>query len=119
MREFREFVERNVLIDVGLQGRKFTWYKGNGTCKSRINHALVNERWVEKWNGTGLHGLPRSISNHCAIILQTRQEDWGPKPFRFISALKTHPQCNEVVAVSWKEGGIVGWGGFVIKEKLK
>lgn len=31
----------------------------------------------------------------------------------------THPQFKEVVAGSWSEGGIEGWGCYVFKEKLK
>lgn len=117
--EFKYFVEENDLIDVGLQGRKYTWYKPNGTCKSRIDRALINEKWAELWTDTGLRGLPRSISDHCAMILQTKLEHWGAKPFRFINAWFTHPQFRETVEKSWREEGIVGWGGFVLKEKLK
>lgn len=42
--EFKEFIEKNGLIDVDLQRRKYTWYKSNETCKSRINRALINEK---------------------------------------------------------------------------
>lgn len=117
--EFKDFVENNKLIDVALQGRKYTWYKDNGMCKSRIDRALINEKWAEKWSETGLRGLPRTVSDHCAIILQTYQTDWGPKPFRFINAWMSNPQFLEVVQASWREGGIEGWGCFVFMEKLK
>lgn len=118
-REFNDFVVGNCLVDVGLQGRKFTWYKYNGSCKSRIDRALINEKWADCWSETGLRGLPRSVSDHCAIILQSTQTDWGPTPFRFIEAWLSHPQFREVVADSWREGGIDGWGCFIFKEKLK
>ncbi|KAL6518076.1 hypothetical protein OROMI_033777 [Orobanche minor] len=66
-REFRDFVEKANLIDVKIHGRKFTWYMSNGSCKSRIDRALVNEKWLEVWNDTSLRGLPRTVSDHCAI----------------------------------------------------
>lgn len=119
IQEFREFVEGSRLIDVALQGRKYTWYKPNGTCKSRIDRALINEKWAETWGDTGLRGLPRTISDHCALILQTKQTDWGPKPFRFINSWMSHPHFKEVVTRSWNEGGIEGWGSYVFKGKLK
>lgn len=42
LREFKEFVEKHNLVDVKLQERKYTWYKSNGTCKNRIDRALIN-----------------------------------------------------------------------------
>lgn len=117
--DFMDFMAENRLIDVALQGRKYTWYKGNGSCKSRIDRALINEKWAEKWSSTGLRGLPRTVSDHCAIVLSTNQEDWGPKPFRFINAWLSHLNFKDVVTASWKEDGIVGWGSFIFKEKLK
>lgn len=80
---------------------------------------MVNERWLEKWSETGLRGLPRSISDHCPIILFTSSVDWGPKPFRFINAWISHPSFLELVSNSWREGGIEGWGCYVFKEKLR
>lgn len=74
-REFKEFMDRSRLTDVKLSGRIFTWYKSNGSCKSRIDRALVNEKWLEHWQGTTLRGLSRSTSDHCAIILSTKEED--------------------------------------------
>lgn len=31
----------------------------------------------------------------------------------------SHPEFGEVVERSWKEGGLEGWGSFILKEKLK
>lgn len=117
--ELKEFLKRSKLIDMKLQGRKFTWYRNYGTCKSRLDKALINEKLEENWQATSLRGLPRSILDHCAIILKTKEEDWCPKPFRFINAWTTHPKFREVVENLWKADGIIGWGSFVFKEKLK
>lgn len=68
-RDFREFVDSCRLLDVPLQGRKFTCYKSNGSYRSRIDRTLINEKWAEQWRETGLRRLPRSISDHCPIVL--------------------------------------------------
>lgn len=81
MREFWGFVERSGLMDMGLIGQKFTCFQSGDRCNSRLDRALVNEKWAEKWPDTELKGLPRSVSDHCALVLSTRREDWGPKPF--------------------------------------
>lgn len=118
-RAFLDFIGSCNLIDVALQGREFTWYNSGGTCKSRLDRALVNEEWAVRWQDTVLHGLPRSVSDHCALVLATKSGDWGPRPFRFINAWKNDPGFMENVGDSWREGGIEGWGCFVLKEKLK
>lgn len=118
-RGLKELIMSCRLTDVRLQGRRFTWYCCNGKCKSKIDRALVNERWVETWRDTSLRGLPRSISDHCPIILDTKETDWGSRPFRFINAWTSHPEFLDVVENSWYEEGIQGWGCFVFKEKLK
>lgn len=109
-REFVDFLERCKLLDVHLLGRKFTCYSSGEPCKSRIDRALINELWASKWQETELSGLPRSVSDHCAIILTTKSEDWGPKPFRFINAWLSGPGFRERVEESWREEGITGGG---------
>lgn len=116
---FREFVTKGNLMDIKLHGRRFTWFKPNGKCKSRIDRAIINEKWGERWLNSSLRGLKRSVSDHCPIVLETKEEDWGPKPFRFINAWLSHSQFMEVVKESWEEGGVIGWGSFVFMEKLK
>lgn len=118
-RGLKAFVEGCNLHDVALQGRKYTWFWSNGRFKSRIDRALVNEQWLDSFPDTHLRGLPRSISDHCAISLETKQADWGPKPFQFINAWITHPEFMGAVEKAWKEEEIRGWGGYVFKEKLK
>lgn len=118
-REFAGFIERGQLVDVKLIGMKFTCFSSGGKCKSRLDMALINEKWAEAWQDTELWGLPRIVSDHCALILCTKRLDWGPKPFRFINAWKSQPGFKEKVRESWEEEGINGWGSFVFKEKLK
>lgn len=101
IRVFREFVESYGLLDVPLQGRKYTWYSCAGMCKSKLDRALVNDRWAAKWQGTELGGIPRSISDHCPIILSTKRKDWGPEPFRFINAWMTEEGFKDLVEESW------------------
>lgn len=110
-----ELVKRCNLVDVNLVGRKFTWYRTNGSCKSRLDRALVNDKWLERWPDSYLRGLPRSISDHCAIVLYSKHMEWGPKPFRFVNAWLSHPEFLGIVEKSW----ISGWGCYVFKEKLK
>lgn len=80
---------------------------------------MINGIWAKRWQGSSLRGLKRLVSYHCAIILDSAEKDWSPKPFRFINAWLTHPNFKGVVEDSWKEEGINGWDSYVFKEKMK
>lgn len=95
------------------------WYMPNGRCKSRLDRMMVNNAWIGWWPSACLKGLQRSVSDHCPIFLESKDLDWGPKPFRFINAWLSHPEFKEFVGTVWKSYQIIGWGGFIVKEKLK
>lgn len=42
---FDDFIVNNQLIDQPLFGRCFTWYRPDGSCKSRLDRILVNTEW--------------------------------------------------------------------------
>lgn len=112
---FEEFIIRSNLFDVPLRGRYYTWYRPNGTCKSKLDRALINE----KWTGIMLKGIDRSLSDHCPILLHLNSKDWGPRPFRFLNAWLSHPNFVPFVEERWRSYTINGWAGYVLKEKLE
>lgn len=85
IRAFDDFIGEAQLFDLPLHGRNFTWYRPNERCKSR-DRFLVNEEWMLRWPHSTQKGLPRSVSDHCPLTLETKFTDWGPRPFRFINA---------------------------------
>jgi len=46
---FNDFIGNNVLVDLPLHGRNFTWYKGDGNSMSRLDRFLLSEEWCSKW----------------------------------------------------------------------
>ncbi|XP_057808850.1 uncharacterized protein LOC131023324 [Salvia miltiorrhiza] len=116
---FDNFIRGNELEEIRLQGRKFTWYQPQGLCKTKLDRFMVNDKWVSIWPNSKARGLPRSVLDHCPILMETKVVDWGPKPFRFINAWMNHPNFDKIVEDSWQKSGISGWSCFVFKEKLK
>lgn len=49
MLEFKTCVNTLELVDPPLLGRKFTWYKADGSAMSRLDRILMSEEWVQKW----------------------------------------------------------------------
>jgi len=43
---FKEFIERCDLKDIPAVGSKYTWYKPNGTVRSRLDRILVSDEWL-------------------------------------------------------------------------
>ncbi|KAL2974380.1 hypothetical protein AAZX31_14G101500 [Glycine max] len=69
MKEFNEWIADLEVEDVPCVGRKFTWYRPNGTTKSRLDKFLVSVEWTVKWQGSTQFILDRNFSDHCPILL--------------------------------------------------
>lgn len=72
IRAFDEFICEANLIDLQSHGRKYTWYRPNASCKSRLDRFLVNNSWLSKWPHSFQKGLPRSVSDHCPLTLEIK-----------------------------------------------
>ncbi|KAL8483747.1 hypothetical protein ACS0TY_026433 [Phlomoides rotata] len=73
---FVDFISSSGLVDIPLRGRKFTWYKPDGTCKSKLDRIMVNDDWLEWKPDLILKSLGRSFSDHCLIFLKSSIKDW-------------------------------------------
>ncbi|KAL8500405.1 hypothetical protein ACS0TY_020122 [Phlomoides rotata] len=101
------------------QGRKFTWFKPDGTCKSKLDRILVNEEWLRWRPDLKLKSLGRSFSDHCPIFLKSVNVNWGPKPFKFFNGWLSHPAFKELCELKWNSYSVHSWKSFILKEKLK
>ncbi|KAL7170980.1 hypothetical protein ACSBR2_035772 [Camellia fascicularis] len=67
-----------------MLGRQYTWCNALDRDRwSRIDRFLLDFKWMEN--------LPRTISDHCPMLLKVDNRDWRPKPFKFINAWLSHP----------------------------
>lgn len=97
MNDFNEFIDRMEFLDMPMLGRNFTWCNSfEGDRWSRLDRFLVNPIWLEKFR-LKRWGLPRSISDHCSLLLMEDDRNWGPRPFRFLNAWTLHPKFLELV----------------------
>nr|KYP48621.1 hypothetical protein KK1_029682 [Cajanus cajan] len=119
MKCFDEFITEAVLVDLPLVGKKYTWYKIDGKCMSRLDKFLVLNAWLSHWPHTTQWGLSRSVSDHCAILLKNEDINWGPKPFRVLDCWRGDARYAVFVRSQWKELDVEGRVTFVLKEKLK
>lgn len=117
--QFNEFVEDMDLTDLPLIGRKYTWHRANGRCMSRLDRFLLSDEWMNQWQDLAQWGMKRSIADHYAIVLKSTVMMWCPRPFRVLNCWLTHGDFENFVISKWGELNLVGWGSYVLKEKMK
>ena len=74
-RGFNDFIENFELLDILMVGRKFTWYKPNGSVKNRIDRILVCREWLDVWPNSKQCILSRPVSDNCALVLKVSSVD--------------------------------------------
>lgn len=101
IQEFKDFVERNHLVDVGLQGRRFTWYKSNGLAR-----AVLTGHWSMR---IGLEAGTRSDFGVCRGPSRTTVQSFSSLlsrtggPLLFASSMLGPPS-----SIQREGGGILG-----------
>ncbi|GKV28721.1 hypothetical protein SLEP1_g37737 [Rubroshorea leprosula] len=119
MRDFNCFIEEAELEDLPLVGRKYTWFRSDGTAMSRLDRFLMSTEFLLNFPDLIQKGLKRDISYHCPILLVNSGKDWGPKPFRSLDCWLDHKEFSTFVQEKWNSYNVEGREGFRLKEKLK
>ena len=102
MREFSEWIEQLGLIDIPLQGVKFTWRRNES--KSRLDRGLCCQTWLRRFPNLSMVGLHRSFSDHNPLLLSLQMEtNWGPKPFRCYDAWFLNPKFKQFLIEEWRK----------------
>lgn len=84
MIEFSDWIIQNSLVDLQLGGAQYTWSNHQEyPTLSRLDRFLVCRDWIQLVPETCQLALPKPMSNHCPIKLDTICERWEPSPFCF------------------------------------
>ena len=101
MRDFSKWINDLSLLDIPLQGVRFTWRRNES--KSRLDRALCSHEWLTSFPNMIMKGLSRSFSDHNPLILSLEvHNDWGPKPFRCYDAWFLHPEFKRFIINEWR-----------------
>ena len=85
VKDFSDWIRDLDLIDIPLQGMKFTWRRNES--KSKLDRGLCCNEWFLKFSFLKLMGLKRTSSDHNPLLLLLEDyHNWGPKPFRTYDA---------------------------------
>ena len=102
MSEFNEWIEELEMEEAPWVGRKFTWFRPNGSAKSKLDRFRISPEWLAKWPRTIQYTLDRNFSDHCPILLSSKCVDWGPKPFRILDCWLLDNSFKKTVQVKEK-----------------
>ncbi|KAJ4840913.1 hypothetical protein Tsubulata_001108 [Turnera subulata] len=102
LKDFQDCVENNQLIDLGFAGPVFTWHRGS--LKQRLDWALCNEFWLEKFEATTVYHLPFLGSDHRPLFIclkALRPRFRKESRFHFQTAWMAHENFPKFVRHSW------------------
>jgi hypothetical protein len=85
----------------------------------RIARVLISLEWLSEWNNFSLWALNRDVSDHCPLMFRSKSQNLGAKPFRVQNSWLREKNFSEMVDKKCKKCEVLGWGAFVLKEKMK
>jgi hypothetical protein len=98
---FNRFIDDNFLVDLPLCGHRFTWYRGDDLSMSRLDRFLLSEEWCLSWPNCRQTTQLRGLSDHCALVLASDEENWGRRPLRMLKCWRDVPGYNLFVKEKW------------------
>ncbi|XP_010680479.1 uncharacterized protein LOC104895616 [Beta vulgaris subsp. vulgaris] len=109
---FQKFVQDLQLMEIASSTRGFTWFRRNS--KSLLDRLFVNPEWLTTFPSLNVSLLQRGLSDHCPLLILSKDKNWGPKPFRFQNCWLTDPRCLKIIKEAWSNSA-----SLPICDKLK
>ena len=120
MRRFSNILNDLGLRDFPLQGGPYTWRGShNGRLMSRLDRFLVFVDWESHCNKVIQRCLPRIVSNHFPIMLDSDSVRTGPSPFRFELMRLKYEGFKEILKMWWQNLQFQESFSFILSAKLK
>ena len=120
MRRFSEILNDLELRDLPLQEGPYTWSGGlNGSARSRLDRFLVNANWESHCNKVTQRRLPRPVSDHFPILLDSDEVRTGPAPFWFELMWLKYEGFKDILKGWWQNLHFYGSFSYILSAKLK
>ncbi|XP_073037131.1 uncharacterized protein [Primulina eburnea] len=104
------------LIDAGFEGSSFTWT--NKTIWKRLDRVLVSVDWGDHFSSIRVEHLPRTVSDHCPLLVTAPVFARGPSSFRFQRMWLRHHGFLQTVRLNWNlPCSLIGMSRLFVKLK--
>ncbi|KAL4362736.1 hypothetical protein GQ457_04G010410 [Hibiscus cannabinus] len=99
-RRFRDFILQLNLTDLGCEGPRFTWKRGN--LQQRLDRCIVNDAWCNTWSLSSVFNLARLGSDHRPVLLRCLPSTQRiSRSFRYLAAWQTETSFNNLLKDVW------------------
>lgn len=103
---FARLVSELELLNITLQGRKFTWSnEREDPSMAKLDRFLISEEWNNKFPNSQQQSLANTSSDHCPILYTAQTQFQKTNLFRFENCWLQFPELDEVVAKLWEQEG--------------
>lgn len=120
MKDFSELIQDLCIIDLPLQGDQYTWSRGeNHIQASRIDRFMISTEWSDSFKIVKQMALPKVISDHRPILLESGDWEATPSYFKFENMWLQAEGFLDKVKAWWKSYIISGSPDFILVQKLK
>ncbi|XP_071708266.1 uncharacterized protein [Rutidosis leptorrhynchoides] len=98
---FNDFIVRNSLIEIPLNGRKFTRISDDGVKFNKLDMFLVSNDFLSLWEDLSIVSLDRNLSDHCPLLLRDKVLDYGPRPFKVFDEWFNCEELDKIISEAW------------------
>ena len=120
MTDFSDFIDTANLIDLPLLSGPFTWSSGSDSpLMSRIDRVLVSANWEDHFPDVSQKLLPRPISNHSPLLVESGSMARGRSAFKFENMWLKVDGFLEKIQGWWSSYSFSGPPSLVLARKLK
>ncbi|XP_020263009.1 uncharacterized protein LOC109838991 [Asparagus officinalis] len=120
--EFREFIDFCHLSHLKTEGCFYTWNNkqdAHSRIWSRLDRALINDAWLQKYNSSHVEYLLQNFSDHSPGLVSIYDDcAKGKKPFKFFKMWTKHKSFLPTVSRIWQTK-IKGYAMFAVYTKMK
>ncbi|XP_071727402.1 uncharacterized protein [Rutidosis leptorrhynchoides] len=116
---FNNFIVSNSLIDIPINGKKFTRISDDGTKFSKLDRFLVNDNFIKLWKDLSVVALDRRESDHCPLVLRDKVIDFGPKLFKVFDEWLNKDDAIRIINEAWVKPIIGSRKDCMFRDRLK
>ena len=104
MNRFRSLVSTLGLMDLPLQGRRFTWSNGRDIpTYVRLDRFLMSSEWSASYPNTVQRAVTVTTSDHCPLVCTSQTRFPTANVFRIENAWLRIDQFKDMVRAAWAE----------------
>lgn len=99
--DFIDFINSMSIMEISPSNDGYTWFHGH--LKSKLDRMFISSEWLEIFPDLQASLLNRSLSDHRPLLASSYDQNWGPRPFKFINCWLSNPGCLITIKKSWSE----------------